>query len=90
MFPRLAVALTRPAFMGGPESEAINQPAFIYAARNFSVCIALIIALALQNATVLFILILVQLISDPVNLPLFLSFDLITNVPLVASIIPFR
>lgn len=89
MFFGPAVALTRPAFMGGPEAEAINQAAFIYAARNFAIGIALIIAFGLWNAPMQFILILVRLITGLVDLPELLIFVLITNVPLVVSIFVF-
>ncbi len=89
MFLGSAVALTRPAFMGGPDAEAINQAAFIYAARNIAVGIALIVAFALRNGPMLFILILVRLITDLIDLPTLLYFELVTNVPFVVSIFVF-
>ena len=74
MFIGPYVALTRPGFMGGPEAETINQAAYIYAARNFAVGFAFLIASYLRSAPMLFILIFVRLFTDIVDLPTFLTF----------------
>ena len=86
MFIGPLIALTRPAMMGGPEAETINQAAFIYAARNFAVGIALIVAFVLKNRSMLFALILVRLITDLIDLPTLIYFGLVNNVALVVSI----
>ena len=57
------LALTRPAVMGGPEAETINQAAYMYAARNFAVGFAFLIASYLRSAPMLFILVFVYLTS---------------------------
>ena len=86
MFLGPALALTRPAFIGGPEAETINQAAFIYAARNIAVGFALIIAFALRNGPMLFILIVVRLITDAIDLPTILHFGLVQRKVLTISI----
>ena len=89
MFIGPVIALTRPAMMGGPEAESINQAAFIYAARNFAVGIALIVAFVLKNKHMLFALILVRLLTDIVDLPTLLYFGLASNQILMISIFVF-
>ena len=74
MFIGPYVALTRPGFMGGPEAETINQAAYIYAARNFAVGFAFLIASYLRSAPMLFILIFIRLFTDVIDLPTFLTF----------------
>ena len=89
MFLGPLAALTRPGFMGGPEAETINQAAYIYTARNVAVGIALLIALALRSGPMLFILIFVRLITDLIDLPTILNFDLVSNEPRVIAIFVF-
>lgn len=89
MFIGPVIALTRPAMMGGPEADSINQAAYIYAARNVAVGIALIVAFVLKNKHMLFALILVRLLTDIVDLPTLLYFGLASNQILVISIFVF-
>lgn len=89
MFIGPVIALTRPAMMGGPEADSINQAAFIYAARNVAVGIALIVAFVLKNKHMLFALILVRLLTDTVDLPTLLYFGLASNQILMISIFVF-
>ena len=89
MFIGPYVALTVPQMMGGPEAESLNQAAFIYTARNFAVGIALIIAYILRNAPMLFILIVVRLITDLIDLPTLLHFGLAPNLIVTPSIFVF-
>ncbi len=86
MFIGPYVALTVPQFMGGPEADAINQAAFIYAARNLAVGFAFIIATILRNGPMLFILIFVRLFTDLIDLPTLLHFGLSSNPPMTISI----
>ena len=86
MFIGPIVALTNPAFMGGPDAEVINHAAYIYTARNVAVGIAFILAYLLKSGPMLFILILVRLLTDLVDMPTFLAFDLATNTPRLISI----
>jgi len=79
MFLGPIAALRLPGFMGGPEAETINQAAWIYTARNVAVGVALLVAISLRNGPMLFILILVRLITDLVDLPTLLYFDLSSN-----------
>ena len=55
-----------PGFAGLPESQGF---AFIYAARNFAVGIAFIIAFVLKDKHMLFVLILIRFITDLIDLP---------------------
>lgn len=89
MFLGPVAALNLPGFMGGVGAEELNQATFIYLARNFAVGFAFLIALALRNGPMLFILIFIRLFTDVVDLPTLLSFNLITNVPLVVGIFVF-
>lgn len=89
MFIGPVIALTRPAMMGGAEADSINQAAFIYTARNGAVGIALIVAFVLKNKHMLFALILVRLLTDIVDLPTLLYFDLVSNQVLVISVFVF-
>ena len=86
MFLGPFVAVTRPAFMGGPEAEVINQAAYIYSIRNIAVGIALILATMLRSAPMLFVLILVRLITDLGDLPTVLTFGLVQNEALTIGI----
>lgn len=74
---------------GGAEADSINQAAFIYTARNGAVGIALIVAFVLKNKHMLFALILVRLLTDIVDLPTLLYFDLVSNQVLVISVFVF-
>ena len=89
MFLGPYIALNRPAFMGGPEAETINQAAYIYTARNGAVGIALILATILRSAPMLFGLILVRLLTDFVDLPTILIFDLVQYKALNIGIFVF-
>ena len=89
MFLGPVLALNRPGFLGGPEAETINQAAYIYTARNVAVGIALIVAAALRSAPMLFGLILVRLLTDFVDLPTILVFDMVNNKLLTSSIFVF-
>ena len=89
MFLGPYAAVTRPAFMGGPEAETINQAAFIYSIRNLAVGVALILATALRSAPMLFVLILVRLITDFGDLPTILTFELVQNEALTIGIFVF-
>ncbi|MGB0922130.1 MAG: hypothetical protein ACPG06_07770 [Alphaproteobacteria bacterium] len=89
MFVGPYVALTVPQFMGGPDATDINQAAFIYTARNLAVGLAFILATYLRNGQMLFILILVRLFTDIVDLPTLLHFDLASNPYRVGAIFVF-
>ncbi|MEL6237649.1 MAG: hypothetical protein AAFQ90_03545 [Pseudomonadota bacterium] len=89
MFLGPYIAMNRPAFMGGPEAETINQAAYIYTARNGAVGIALILATILRSAPMLFGLILVRLLTDFVDLPTILIFDLVQYKALNIGIFVF-
>ena len=72
-------AILNPDFLGGPEAVSVNQATIIYTARNLAVGFALIIAFSLKNGPMLFILIFIRLITDSIDLPTFLYFDLASN-----------
>ncbi len=71
------------------EAESINQAAFIYLARNLAVGFAFIIAFALKNGPMLFILIFIRLFTDLIDLPTFLYFGLSLNAGRVGAIFVF-
>ena len=89
MFIGPVVALSSPQMLGGPGAEEINQAAYIYAARNLAVGLALIIAFALKNGPMLFILIFIRLFTDLIDLPTFLYFGRDLNTYRLVSIFVF-
>jgi hypothetical protein len=89
MFIGPVVALSYPQMLGGPGAEEINQAAFIYAARNLAVGLAFIIAFALRNGPMLFILIFIRLFTDLIDLPTFLYFGRDFNTYRLVSIFVF-
>ena len=74
MFVGPYLALTNPSFLGGPGASSLIVGSIIYLARNFAVGIAFFIAIYLKNASMLFILIVVRLITDLIDAPLFYIF----------------
>ena len=89
MFAGPFFALNNPQFLGGAGAETINQATWIYAARNFAVGFAFIIAFSLRNGPMLFILIFVRLFTDLVDLPTFIHFSTDANVPRLTAIFVF-
>ena len=74
MFVGPYLALTNPAFLGGPEASNLVVGSLIYLARNFAVGIAFFIAIYLKNASMIFILIFIRFFTEfGSNIPLFLS-----------------
>lgn len=86
MFLGPVAAFNLPGFMGGKGAEELNQATYIYTARNVAVGIALLLAWWLRNAAMLFILILIRFITDLIDLPTILAFDLSQNPPLLIGI----
>jgi len=74
MFIGPYIALTNPSFFGGPEVTNITLSSSLYAARNLAVGFAFLLAIYLSNASMLFILIVVRLITDLIDAPLFYIF----------------
>ena len=72
-------ALNNPAFLGGPEAATVGFAAWLYAARNFAVGIAFIVAYSMRSAPMLFILIFIRLLTDLVDGPAFLMFGMASN-----------
>ena len=72
-------ALNNPAFLGGLDATTVGFAAWLYAARNFAVGIAFVVAYLLRSAPMLFILILIRLLTDLVDGPAFLLFGLASN-----------
>ena len=79
MFLGPIFALNNPAFLGGPEATAVGFATWLYAARNFAVGIAFVVAYLLRSAPMLFILILIRLLTDLVDGPAFLLFGMASN-----------
>ena len=82
-------AITNPKLMGGPDAETITYAAYFYAARNFSAGLAFIVALWFRSAPMLFILVLMRLAIDLMDLPIFLSSGLSQNPPVAITIFSF-
>ena len=72
-------ALNNPAFLGGPEATTVGFAAWLYAARNFAVGIAFVVAYLLRSAPMLFVLILIRLLTDLVDGPAFLMFGMASS-----------
>ena len=82
-------AVRNPAFLGGAEAETLNQATLFYSARNLAVGFAFIIAFLLKNGPMLFILIFIRLVTDLIDLPTLLYFDLATNPGRIIAIFVF-
>jgi hypothetical protein len=87
MFIGPLLALLNPAAM--PGFNTLPDPtgmAWLYSARNIAVGIAFLVALALKNRSMLFILILIRLITDSHDLPNLLSGGALSSPMLVIAI----
>ncbi|MDC0244235.1 hypothetical protein OAK96_03165 [Pseudomonadota bacterium] len=71
MFVGPYIALNNPSFFAGSE---ITLSSSLYIARNLAVGLAFLVAIFMRNAAMLFILILVRLITDLIDAPVFFSF----------------
>ena len=71
MFVGPYIALNNPTFFVGSE---VTLSSSLYIARNLAVGMAFIVAIFMRNASMLFILILVRLITDLIDAPVFFSF----------------
>jgi hypothetical protein len=87
MFMGPLLALLRPdSFPGFSQLPDPGFVAWLYAARNFAVGIAFLVAFALKNRSMLFILILIRLITDLHDLPNLLSGGALSSPLLVIAI----
>jgi hypothetical protein len=87
MFVGPLLALLNPAAM--PGFSTLPDPrgmAWLYSARNFAVGIAFLVAFALKNRSMLFILILIRLITDLFDLPNLLYGGTLSSPLLVVAI----
>jgi hypothetical protein len=87
MFLGPLLALLKPGSF--PGLNQLSDPVFavwLYSARNFAVGIAFVVAFALKNRSMLFILILIRLITDLFDLPNLLSGGALSNPLLVIAI----
>ncbi|MBD62932.1 MAG: hypothetical protein CMD68_02500 [Gammaproteobacteria bacterium] len=71
MFIGPYIALNNPSFFLGSE---VTLSSGLYVARNLAVGLAFLIAIYLRNASMLFILIIIRLITDLIDAPVFLTF----------------
>ena len=71
MFVGPYTALNNPTFFG--ESE-LTLSLGLYIARNLAIGLAFLLAIYLRNASMLFILIIIRLVTDLIDAPLFLTF----------------
>ena len=78
-------AVTRPEVMGGPGADSIIYSAYFYAARNLAVGVAFLLASYLHSASMLFVLVLIRLLTDLVDMPVMLAFEMAqSNLRLIA------
>jgi hypothetical protein len=90
MFIGPLLAIFNPSAM--PGLSQLPEPlglALLYSARNLAVGIALIVAFILKDKPMLFILILIRLITDLIDLPNFLYHGAFRNTMLVSAIFLF-
>jgi len=71
MFVGPYIAFTNPSFFLGSE---VSLNSGLYVARNLAVGLAFLIAISLRNASMLFILIIIRLITDLIDAPVFFAF----------------
>jgi hypothetical protein len=74
MFVGPYIALNNPSFFGGPEVTQLTLSSELYIARNLAVGLAFIVAIFLRNAAMLLILIIIRLITDLIDAPVFFTF----------------
>jgi hypothetical protein len=87
MFMGPLLALLRPdSFPGLDQLPDPGFVAWLYAARNFAVGIAFLVAFVLKDRSMLFILILIRLITDLVDLPNLLTGGGVSNTLLIIAI----
>ena len=80
------IAFVNPEFFQGVGNVELNLALTLYVARNLAVGIAFLLAIYLRNASMLFILIIVRLITDLID---FSAFQIFRNPPLLNQIIIF-
>ena len=80
------IAFVNPEFFQGVGNVELNLALSLYVARNLAVGIAFILAIYSRNASMLFILIIVRLITDLID---FSAFQIFRNPPLLNQIIIF-
>ena len=86
MFVGPYIALNNPSFFGGPEVTHMTLSSGLYIARNLAIGLAFLIAISLRNTSMLFILIIIRLITDLIDAPVFFAFK---NPDLVGLILIF-
>ena len=74
MFIGTYFALSNPSFFGAEEISELTFGTALYVVRNLAVGFALLLAIFLRNAHMLFILIFIRLITDLFDAPLFILF----------------
>ena len=80
------IAFVNPEFFQGVGNVELNLALTLYVARNLAVGIAFFLAIYLRNASMLFILIIVRLITDLID---FSAFQIFRNPPFLNQIIIF-
>ena len=68
------IAFVNPEFFQGVGNVELSLALSLYVARNLAVGIAFFLAIYLRNASMLFILIIVRLITDLIDAPMFFIF----------------
>ena len=87
MFVGPYIALNNPAFF--VESE-VTLSSSLYIARNLAVGLAFLIAIFMRNTSMLFILIIIRLITDLIDAPVFFDIFLLKLLLMFNSSISYR
>jgi hypothetical protein len=74
MFIGPYIAFNNPSFFGGSEVTKLTLSSGLYIARNLAVGLAFLIAIYLKSSPMLFILIIVRLLTDLIDGPVFFAF----------------
>ena len=86
MFFGPLIALLNPEFFEGLGDNELSLGSTLFIARNLAIGIAFLLAIYLRNASMLFILIFIRLITDLIDFP---AFQIFRESPIIGQMIIF-
>ena len=86
MFFGPLIALLNPEFFEGFGDNELSLGSTLFIARNLAIGIAFLLAIYLRNASMLFILIFIRLITDLIDFP---AFQIFRESPIIGQMIIF-
>ena len=86
MFFGPLIALLNPEFFEGFGDNELSLGSTLFVARNLAIGIAFLLAIYLRNASMLFILIFIRLITDLIDFP---AFQIFRESPIIGQMIIF-